>query len=215
MKRPTAPVPRTRKAGKKPVDAPFVIDANCGTQQRKLELRLSLGHRRNVIPADLNSTTQWKATNHLRTLLSSMGPTVVALYVPKAGEIDILPLVHELWDDGYTVALPRAVYPGHPLAFNIWHPHTPLEIDYTGTRCAGGEEIWPTVMVVPMLGYNRKGYRLGRGEGYVDATLKTTKIPLTTIGITHTELEIPDFPAEYSDQKLAYIVTGKEVITCQ
>lgn len=187
---------------------------NRAAQAQKAALRTQLLGRRRGIPADLRNTTQWKAVNHLRTLLGELTPSVVALYMPQGGEIDVRPLISELWQQGQTVALPRVVYRGHPLTFNIYAPHDPLEPDALGLPCATGPEIWPATVVVPMVGYHRKGYRLGYGGGYYDMTLKRPPVPTRTVGLCHTELEIGDFPAEYADVRLDYVVTGKEVIVC-
>ncbi|HEX2858657.1 MAG TPA: 5-formyltetrahydrofolate cyclo-ligase [Alphaproteobacteria bacterium] len=177
-------------------------------------LRQQLKMRRRTIPLDLQNTTQWKAINHLRGLIAQNRSEIIALYTPLGAEIDLMPLVRELWDQGKTVALPRVVYRGFPMVFNVWEPHAPLEHDAVGLKCATGPEITPTFIGLPMLGYNRKGYRLGYGGGYYDMTLKSLQIPVVTAGICYTELEIPQFPAEYHDIRLDYVVTGREVITC-
>lgn len=181
----------------------------------KQQLRESLRHRRRVIPTDLVSTTRFKAINHLRTLIGDIAPTVVALYIAREGELDLTPLAEDLWQSGQTVCLPRVVQRGHPLTFNIWPPHGPLEPDLVGIPSAMGAEILPALIVVPMVGYNRAGYRLGSGGGYFDRTLRTFKTPVITVGVTFTELEVPDFPAEPHDIPLNFIVTGKEVIHCR
>lgn len=179
---------------------------------RKRTLRQSLQGARRTIPADLSDTTQWKAINKLRTLLASGGAATVALYSARRGEVDLTPLAEDLWSMGATVCLPRVVYRGHPLAFNIWAPGSALEPDALGIPAATGEEIIPSVIVMPMLGYSRSGHRLGSGGGYYDHTLKAFRQPVLTIGVCQTELEITDFPAEVHDIRLDHIVTGKEVI---
>ncbi|RYD47379.1 MAG: 5-formyltetrahydrofolate cyclo-ligase [Verrucomicrobiaceae bacterium] len=181
----------------------------------KQSLRNTLRHQRFVIPSDLVSTTRFKAINHLRTLIAEVTPTVVSLYSAREGELDLTPLAQDLWQSGQTVALPRVVARGHPLTFNIWPEGTPLEPDALGIPAATGAEILPAMIVLPMLGYSRQGYRLGSGGGYFDRTIKNFQFPVTTVGISFTELEIPEFPAESHDIPLNFIVTGKEVITCR
>lgn len=183
--------------------------------EEKQALRKTLRHRRGVIPADLTSTTQWKVINHLRTLIADISPAAVALYSAMDGELNLHALAEELWRDHQTVALPRVAQRGHPLVFNVWPPHGRLEPDAIGIPAASGPEIIPAVIVIPMLGYNRKGYRLGLGGGYYDITLAELTQPAITVGVCHTELEIPHFPAEPHDVPLNYIVTGKEIIRCR
>lgn len=185
------------------------------SRTEKQRLRAELRHRRAVIPADLVSTTRFKVINHLRTLIGDIAPTVVSLYSAREGELDLTPLAEDLWASHQTVALPRVISRGHPLTFNIWPPHAPLENDILGIAAATGPEILPSLIIVPMVGYNRKGYRLGSGGGYFDRTIKTFTQPTITVGVSFTELEIENFPAEYHDVPLHYIVTGREVITCR
>jgi 5-formyltetrahydrofolate cyclo-ligase len=203
-------MPRTQTASRLP--SKLATSARAATQ--KTVLRQGLMVRRRTIPADLVDTTQWKIINHLRSLIAQNHSEVIGLYHPRGTEVDLMPLIRELWEQGRTVALPRVIYRGFPLVFNVWEPHAALERDHLGLPCAGGPEITPTFIGLPMLGYNRKGYRLGYGGGYYDLTLKHLKYPAITAGVCHTELEIPHFPAEYHDLRLGYVVTGKEVIVC-
>lgn len=179
----------------------------------KSELREQFLHRRTVIPADLKSTTRWKVINHLRGLIADISPAVIALYYPLSGEIDLTNLARELWEDGQTVALPRVVARKSPVVFNIWPPHGSLTPDLMGIPSACGEEIHPALIVVPMLGYTRKGHRLGTGAGFYDRTLAQLPVPAITVGVCYTELELPpDYQPEPHDIPMDYIVTGKEVI---
>lgn len=199
---------------KQPKALPFTVDpANRGIKAVKAALREEFKARRALISPDLRDTTRWKVTNHLRTLLAGMDG-VVALYYPLGAEIDLRPLAAELWRAGMNVALPRVVERGHALRFNIWTPDGATEPDALGLPTATGPEVWPTTMVIPMLGYSKTGHRLGYGGGYYDRTLKTAPIPTLSIGVCYTELEVDDFPAEYHDQRLEYVVTGREVIRC-
>ncbi|PZP39237.1 MAG: 5-formyltetrahydrofolate cyclo-ligase [Pseudomonas fluorescens] len=183
-------------------------------KQEKQRLRNDLRHRRSVIPSDLVSTTRFKAINHLRTLIAELTPTVVSLYIAREGELDLTPLAHELWDSHQTVCLPRVVQRGHPLVFNIWPEGGKLEPDLLGIPSATGPEIIPSLIIVPMVGYSKEGFRLGSGGGYFDRTIQEMSQPVLTVGVSFTELEIPHFPLEPHDIPMNYIVTGKEVIHC-
>ncbi|MBI1308934.1 MAG: 5-formyltetrahydrofolate cyclo-ligase [Proteobacteria bacterium] len=183
--------------------------------QIKQRLREQFRHRRGVIPADLVDTTRWKVINHLRTLIAQVTPAVVAAYHPLPGEINLLPLVEELWRDGQTVALPRVTTRNRPLVFNVWPPHGALLPDELGIPAANGAEINPALIIIPCLGYARSGHRLGSGAGYYDRTLATLPTPAISVGVAYTELELPTaFLPEPHDLALNFIVTGKELIPC-
>lgn len=200
----------------RPVQVPFVVDpANRGLRARKAFLREELRHRRRVIPADLQNTTRWKVANQLRALIAQLAPGgVIGLYYPQGNEIDLRDFAYELRAGGQAVALPRVVSQGLPLVYNLWPECGLLELDEAGIPAATGPEVWPTILVLPMLGYHRKGWRLGSGGGFYDKTLKTLPLPIITVGVCQTELEITDFPNEYADVRLDYIITGKETILC-
>lgn len=178
----------------------------------KQGLRALFWQRRRLIPTDLADTTRWKVVNNLRTVIGRMGSTAVALYYPQPHEIDLRPLAAELWRDGMTVLLPRVAYRNFPLVFNVWCEGAPLERDAIGLWAATGPEVLPGLIVVPMVGYTRDGYRLGSGGGYYDQTLAALPCPVRTVGVCHTELELVDFPHEPHDIQLDVVVTGKEVI---
>lgn len=195
----------------------FTIDpGNRGAQAQKAAWRDMLGHRRQVIPADLKNTTDWKVANNLRKLLAELPASMVGLYLPQEGEVNLLPLVPDLRRAGYGIALPRVSYAGHGFTFNVWpEDERGYDTDDLSRPVANGAEVLPAVIVAPMLGYTRQGYRLGRGGGYYDRTFKSLPYPVITVGVCHTELEVTNFPKEYADWRLDYVVTGKEVILCR
>lgn len=184
-------------------------------QALKAKLREEYGHKRQVIPADLQDTTRWKAINHARTLISKTKAEVIALYYPIHEEIDLRPLAEELWQDNLTVCLPRVAQRDHGLIFNVWTKDDPLEPDLLGISCASGAEIVPSLLFIPALGYSKDGFRLGYGGGFYDRTLKDIGGHCQSVNICQTELEIDTFPAEYHDQPADYVITGKELITCR
>lgn len=187
--------------------------ANPSPAECKQILRDDLIRRHKTLPIDLINTTQWKCANLLRGLLAEMSPGVIGWYMPLTHEINLSRLAQELQEEGGTLALPRVVAAHMPLVFNQWIPGQKFDADKLGLPCASGMEVLPTVLVIPMLGYNRKGYRLGYGGGFYDLTLASLSRPPVTIGVCYTEMEIEDFPAEAYDIPLTHIITGKEVIT--
>jgi 5-formyltetrahydrofolate cyclo-ligase len=183
---------------------------------QKAAWREVLTHRRQVIPADLHNTTTWKVYNNLRAILAELPTSVVALYIPRAGEVDVLPLAADLRAAGHTIALPRVGYASHGYVFNVWteaeQTAAQFDTDDRSMPVASGPEVIPAVIVCPMLGYTRTGYRLGYGGGYYNLTLKTLPYTPLSIGVCHTELEVHHFPVEYADIRLNYVITGKEII---
>jgi 5-formyltetrahydrofolate cyclo-ligase len=109
---------------------------------------------------------------------------IVALYIPFRDEIDVLPLMEELSNSGYVIALPVVVAPRTPLQFRIWTPGCTMERGVYGiSHPASGEITEPDTFVVPLVGFDDQFYRLGYGGGFYDRTLATTPKVVRSIGV--------------------------------
>ncbi len=75
------------------------------------------------------------------------------------------------------------------------------------------------VLLMPLLGFDRKGNRLGFGGGYYDRALEFLRDrdkPSSTllVGVGYSFQEVEHFVAEPWDVKLDYIATERELISC-
>jgi 5-formyltetrahydrofolate cyclo-ligase len=72
-----------------------------------------------------------------------------------------------------------------------------------------GDWLVPEVLVVPMVAFDRLGYRLGYGGGFYDRTLEDLRArgPVTAIGFAYALQEMDRVPVEPTDQPLDLIVT--------
>ena len=103
---------------------------------------------------------------------------------PFKGEVDFRSFVGEMIDDGATAALPVVVERAHPLEFWSWQPRMKLQRGIWGIPIPGERRIArPSVLLVPLIGFDHAGYRLGYGGGYFDRTLAVTAPKPLTIGI--------------------------------
>jgi 5-formyltetrahydrofolate cyclo-ligase len=108
----------------------------------------------------------------------------IGFYWPFKGEIDLRHLVRDLLAVGAEAALPVVVEKRQPLEFWSWRPrmklargiwNIPVPIEPNAVR--------PTALLVPLLGFDAAGYRLGYGGGYYDRTLATMNPKPLTIGV--------------------------------
>ena len=76
------------------------------------------------------------------------------------------------------------------------------------------EQLAPDVLLVPMLAFDRRGYRLGYGGGFYDRTLAELRKlkPVTVIGVAYAEQEIDEVPVAGYDEPLDWILTERGVI---
>jgi 5-formyltetrahydrofolate cyclo-ligase len=111
---------------------------------------------------------------HLLHLPEWTSASVVALYRPLRDrrEVDIGPLFSEAWAQGKTVLVP--VIEAEGLRWAAVNPETrwrpgPYSIEEPESSSAPPSA--PELIVVPALGADRRGYRIGYGRGYYDRLL--------------------------------------------
>ena len=141
---------------------------------------------------------------------------MVAGYWPLSDEIDPLPLMRALAGRGCGLALPVVVQKAAPLEFRVWEPEGILEPGPHGTRHppSSAPVVIPDVVLVPLLAFDRRGFRLGYGGGYYDRTLARLRRdgPVAAIGLAFAVQEVDEVPAGPWDQSLERIATEQGVI---
>jgi len=159
----------------------------------------------------------WLATT--RTRLREAGkpaPQNIAAFWSTEDEPQLQPLLQQ-WveEEGYRVSLPVVTAPDAPLEFRLWTPGAPLRAGAYGIQEPVGETApLPDLMLVPTLGYTRRGDRVGYGKGYYDRTIAALKQrghAFTTIGIAWAAGDltgVPHKPAPH-DVPLDSILTDK------
>ena len=67
----------------------------------------------------------------------------------------------------------------------------------------------PQVLIVPLLAFDARGYRLGYGGGFYDRTLAALRAegPVLALGFAYGAQEIPEVPVDQYDQRLDGVVT--------
>ena len=99
--------------------------------------------------------------------------------------------------------------------FYKWSFNEPLKINKYGIpEPDSGILIYPDVLLVPLVAFDRKLNRLGYGGGFYDRLIKklSKKKKILKIGLALSTQEINKVPINKYDQKLDYIVTNKDII---
>ncbi len=140
--------------------------------------------------------------------------TVIAAYWSKDRELDTHVLIDECIDRGSKVALPIIEKDQRILKFAQYDHNTDLMSGEFGVLHPVINEdtvfLEPDIFLVPLLAFDRKGYRLGYGGGYYDATLAhyREKKDITAIGIGYAQQAcLFKLPAEEHDIKMDWIIT--------
>jgi 5-formyltetrahydrofolate cyclo-ligase len=142
--------------------------------------------------------------------------TIVAGYWPIGTELDVRHTLSHLDLIGFGCALPVVVAKGEPLTFRTWTPQVPMERSGLGilAPAATVPEVDPDVLLVPLLAFDRAGYRLGYGAGFYDRTLERLRRskPVMAIGIGFAGQEVDNVPRDRYDQPLDWLVTENFVL---
>ena len=152
------------------------------------------------------------ANERLRSCLAAHAGKVLAGYMPMRTEIDPLPSMaaHQ-----GTVCVPVIAGKGQPLKFREWTPDAEMEEGPFGAQVPRtGAWLEPEVLIVPLVAFDRRGYRLGYGGGFYDRTLELLRArrPTLAIGFAWSAQEMEAVPIEPTDQPLDLIVTERETI---
>jgi 5-formyltetrahydrofolate cyclo-ligase len=137
---------------------------------------------------------------------------IVSGFAPMRSEINPIPLMHKLADQGAQLALPVVTGRGKPLLFRAWALHQPLAAAGTWRirePKADAPEVDPDIVLVPLAAFDRAGHRLGYGARYYDLTIEAlrAKKKIVAVGVAYAAQEIDLVPAEPHDQMLDYVLT--------
>ncbi len=155
---------------------------------------------------------QGRAAAILSEVLADHAGKPLSGYMPMRTEIDPLPAMAA--HDG-PVGVPVIVAKATPLQFRTWTPDAPMIEGPFGARIPeAGPWIIPQVLIVPLLAWDRRGYRLGYGGGFYDRTLEGLRQrgPVVAIGYAFAAQEVAEVPIDATDQRLNLIVTEAGVV---
>ncbi len=135
----------------------------------------------------------------------------IALYWPVRRELDTFPLIEELHGLGAETLLPATNTSTGILDFIHYDGRQMLIPGPHGIPQPQGTPVLPDIMLLPLLAFDRKGYRLGYGGGYYDRTLaKFAEIghKVVTVGYAYAEqICLFPLPREDHDIRLDFVVT--------
>lgn len=189
------------------LEARRILTDDAPLRAAKAVLRQTLRDRRRALDPAFRAA----AAEQLADALPTMPPAaVVAAYWPRGSELDIRPALRRLAGAGHALALPVVVERDTPLVFRQFRFGDPL-VRGNGADVPVDQapELEPDVLLVPLLGFDRTGARLGQGAGYYDRTLARLRArrAVRAIGVGFAVQEVPDVPAGPLDQRLDLIVT--------
>jgi 5-formyltetrahydrofolate cyclo-ligase len=188
---------------------------NATVESDKKQLRVDAVARRDALPA----VTRQAAAEAIATRdfpLAIAPGTIVSAFMPMKSEINPLPLMRKLADAGAALALPAVGGRGTPLIMRAWAWGEPLASGVWGIREPKPEapEVSPDILLVPLLAFDRAGFRLGYGGGYYDRTVTALRArkPVTAVGVGFAAQEVARVPTTPRDARLDLVLTERETI---
>jgi len=135
-------------------------------------------------------------------------------YYPVNFEIDDLVLLKKFEKNRFNISLP-VIKKNFEMNFYKWSFSDPLKINKYGIPEPLIKNIvYPDILLIPLVAFDKNLNRLGYGGGYYDRLIKklSKKKKIIKIGLALTIQKIDKVPTDVYDQKLDYIVTNKYII---
>jgi len=183
--------------------------SDVGIEEAKAALRKEAHRRRAQLHPSLRLDAARDAVGHFLAHVALAEREVVAAYWPIRDELDIKPLIVKLMDAGQPVALPVVLGDEQPLELRLWQDGAPLYEAGFGTLAPedSAPRVQPDLILMPLLGFDKHGTRLGYGGGYYDRTLAHLPKRPRLVGFAFARQEVDHIPREAHDVPLDAVVT--------
>lgn len=180
---------------------------------RRAGWRRDMLARREQMPPETRAAADAALTAQLRELLAPVNG-ILCFTWPIKNEFDARPLITD-WlaaDPARRAVLPVVIKRHTPLQFRAWTPATRMRPAGFGTSVPDeGEWLIPDTLLIPLVGYDRAGYRLGYGGGYYDRTLATLNPQPRKIGVCYFDCAIDTIEPQDHDIRMDLLVTERGV----
>lgn len=145
-------------------------------------------------------------------------PPVIAFYWPIRGEIAVFSAMRSAIAQGAAAALPFIPAPDVALQFRRWAPGTRVVRGIWNIPTpASDARVVPTALVVPVVGFDGAGHRLGNGGGFYDRTFAELPPSTLRIGIGFECLRLPTIHPQPHDVPMHTVVTEAppDLVACR
>ena len=178
---------------------------------RKNERTRLLREREALAPQAL-AELRSRIDHHLERAFPDLVHGILAFCWPYRNEYDARHLAAALRRQGATTALPAVVAPKAPLVFREWKPGVELAVGPLGIPYpVGSPEVNPDHVLLPMLGWDADGYRLGYGGGFFDRTLAALARRPRVVGIAYEQAFLKTIHPQPHDIPVDFVVTERGV----
>lgn len=159
------------------------------------------------MPAEVRRHWDLQLQQHLLAWCEQHRPASLAVYSPIQAEPDLRACYAQLSKMGIQLALPWVVEKHTPLRFLAWQEGDAMALDEYGIPLPAQRErlLSPAALLMPCVGFNVQGYRLGYGGGYYDRTLAGLPACIA-LGVAY-QCAASDFVAGVHDIPMHHLLT--------
>ena len=162
-------------------------------------------------------TASKQLLNFVPDILEKFGRSIVGGFLPIQTEINIIPLLHELVTEQCQLCLP--VTPMEPgcLLFRTFSFGQKLELGPYNTKhpYEGSFQVFPDLVLMPLLAFDKNYYRLGYGGGFYDRTIskfRTTEKKACFVGVAYSGQAVDKVPIASTDEPMDGMLTPSGLI---
>jgi 5-formyltetrahydrofolate cyclo-ligase len=185
--------------------------------QSKTEMRKRLRSALAAMTDEQRHDASVNVCNRVMALEAFDHAATVMVYMPIANEVDVTPIALRCFRTGKSLCVPKVDWIRREIA--------PVEVtslddrvmdcDEHGVRVPKqGKPVHPGIIdlvIVPGLGFDPQGNRLGRSAGYYDRFLSRLKPSTTTVGVAFDQQIVDKVPTQSHDVAVHVVVTDRRV----
>jgi 5-formyltetrahydrofolate cyclo-ligase len=189
-------------------------------KEEKKRLRTRLLRLRETMDAETVRRWSRAVTETLVDLESFRRAGTVFFYLPFRNEVDTWDAIRFAWQAGKRVVVPKTDPKTKTMELYAIHPDTPLIEGAYGIleppeepgRCVIPAAV--DLAVVPGVGFDEKGYRLGYGGGYYDRFFSGAGAGMIRVGVAYPFQMVETVFPEVHDQRMHVVITPERVWHC-
>jgi 5-formyltetrahydrofolate cyclo-ligase len=171
------------------------------------EQRAALIARRMALAAGEQRRADERITELLIHGFPLLRGLTIGFYWPFNGEVDPRVAVHRFRAQGARTALPVVVAKAAPLEFREWTPGVATQPGVFGLPVPQSPKVIPEALLMPPVGFDSQGFRLGYGGGYFDRTLASLSPQPLKIGLGRELSRIETIHPQAHDIPMDFVIT--------
>lgn len=186
-------------------------------QKSKNSLRKTCLEKRKTLSPKKHNLLSREIVKNFYSNISIKKNAIIATYMPFGREVDVKLLTEIYEEDGHKICLPTIENKKEPMCFREFKTGIPLtkneEYQFLEPQ-KNLPELFPDVIITPLVGFDAAGNRLGQGAGFYDKTLNYLSDfhEFITVGVAFACQQVAYIKPEPHDYKLDAIVTEERVL---